>query len=46
MVALGNHVFVLRDDPDVRITFTMSGDRATKLTLAQPGGTMEATRDQ
>jgi CubicO group peptidase (beta-lactamase class C family) len=45
MVALGNHAFVLRDDPDIRITFAVSGDRATKLTLAQPGGTMEATRD-
>lgn len=45
IVALGNHVFVLRDDPDVRITFTVSGDRATKLTLAQGGGTFEATRE-
>jgi CubicO group peptidase (beta-lactamase class C family) len=45
MVALGNHAFVLRDDPDVRITFAVSGDRATKLSLAQPGGSMEATRD-
>jgi CubicO group peptidase (beta-lactamase class C family) len=45
MVALGNHAFVLRDDPDVRITFNVSGDRATALTLAQPGGTMEAARD-
>lgn len=45
LVALGNHAFVLQDDPDVRVTFTVSGDRATKLTMAQPGLTMEATRD-
>jgi CubicO group peptidase (beta-lactamase class C family) len=45
MVPLGNHAFVLRDDPDVRITFAVSGERATKLTFVQPGGTMEAMRD-
>ena len=45
IVPLGNHAFVLREDPDVRITFTVSGDRAAKLTLAQGGSTFEATRD-
>jgi len=45
MVALGNHAFVFRENPDVRITFVVDGDRATKLTFAQPGGSMEATRD-
>jgi hypothetical protein len=44
-IALGNHAFVLREDPEVRITFAVSGDRATKLTMTQPGGTLEATRD-
>ena len=45
LTALGNHAFVLQQDPDVRITFVVSGDRATKLTMAQPGATMEAARD-
>jgi CubicO group peptidase (beta-lactamase class C family) len=45
LVALGNHAFVMQEDPDVRITFVVSGDRATKLTMVQPGSTMEATRD-
>jgi beta-lactamase family protein len=45
LIALGNHGFVMQEDPDVRITFVVSGDRATKLTMAQPGSTMEATRD-
>lgn len=40
MVALGNHAFVFRENPDVRITFVVDRDRATKLTLAQPGGSM------
>jgi CubicO group peptidase (beta-lactamase class C family) len=44
-VALGNHTFTLRQDPDVRITFAVTGDRATKLTAVQPSGTMEATRN-
>lgn len=45
LIALGNHAFVLQEDPDVRISFAVDGDRATKLTLAQPGGTREASRD-
>lgn len=45
LIALGNHAFVLQEDPDVRITFAVSGDRATRLTFAPPGATMEATRD-
>jgi D-alanyl-D-alanine carboxypeptidase len=45
LIALGNHAFVLREDPEVRVTFAVSGDRATKLTMAQPGSTLEATRD-
>jgi len=45
LVALGNHAFVLQDDPDVRVTFTVTGDRATRLSMAQAGGTLEATRD-
>jgi D-alanyl-D-alanine carboxypeptidase len=45
LVPLGNHAFILREDPDVRITFAVSGDRATKLTFVQPGGTMEAARE-
>jgi D-alanyl-D-alanine carboxypeptidase len=44
-VALGNHRFTLQQDPDVRITFSVSGDRATRLTVLQPGGPIEATRD-
>jgi hypothetical protein len=44
LVALGNHAFVLQEYPEVRITFAVSGDRATKLTLARPGGTFEASR--
>jgi D-alanyl-D-alanine carboxypeptidase len=43
-VALGNHSFTLQQDPDARITFSVSGDRAIKLTAVQPGGTIEATR--
>jgi len=46
LVAMGNHVFVLQNDPDVRLTFAVAGDRATKLTFAQPGGSFEATRSQ
>jgi D-alanyl-D-alanine carboxypeptidase len=45
LIALGDHAFVLQDDPDVRLTFTVTGDHATKVTVAQPGGTMEASRD-
>jgi CubicO group peptidase (beta-lactamase class C family) len=45
LVAIGNHAFVLQDDPDVRITFAVSGERATKLTMSQPGQTLEATRE-
>jgi CubicO group peptidase (beta-lactamase class C family) len=45
LIPLGNHAFVLREDPDVRMTFVVNGDRATRLTMAQPGGTMEAVRD-
>jgi CubicO group peptidase (beta-lactamase class C family) len=45
LIALGNHAFVLQEDPEVRLTFAVSGDRATKVTMAQPGATMEAVRD-
>jgi D-alanyl-D-alanine carboxypeptidase len=45
LIALGNHAFVLRENPEVRFTFTVDGGRATRLTLAQPGATLEATRD-
>jgi CubicO group peptidase (beta-lactamase class C family) len=46
LVALGNHAFVLHENPEVRIDFDVSGERATKLTLVQPGGArVEATRD-
>jgi D-alanyl-D-alanine carboxypeptidase len=45
LIALGDHVFVLREDPDARITFVVSGDRATKLTFAPPGASMAGTRD-
>jgi D-alanyl-D-alanine carboxypeptidase len=45
LIALGDHAFALHEVPDVRITFTVGGDRATKLTLAQGTNTMEAWRD-
>ena len=45
LIPLGNHTFVLQDDPDVRLTFVVTGDRAAKLTLVQPGSTLEATRE-
>jgi D-alanyl-D-alanine carboxypeptidase len=45
LIALGNHVFVLQENPEVRITFVLSGDRASKLTMAQPSGTLEAARE-
>jgi D-alanyl-D-alanine carboxypeptidase len=44
-IALGNHSFTLQQDPDVRITFILNGERVTKLTAVQPGGTIEATRN-
>jgi D-alanyl-D-alanine carboxypeptidase len=45
LIPLGNHLFVLRENPEVRITFAVDGGRATKLTFAPPGASMEATRD-
>ena len=45
LIALGNHTFVLREDLEVRLTFVVEGDRAVRLTLAQPTSTVEATRD-
>jgi CubicO group peptidase (beta-lactamase class C family) len=44
LVALGNHVFVRAEDPDVRMTFAVSGERATKLMLVDGGQTLEAPR--
>jgi hypothetical protein len=45
LVARGDHVFVLEENDNIRFTFTVSGDRATKLTINHPGGTIEATRE-
>ncbi|MFN2567052.1 MAG: hypothetical protein ABR499_18800 [Gemmatimonadaceae bacterium] len=45
LVPLGNPVFTLSENPGVRITFTVTGDRATKLTLAESGRTVEAPRE-
>jgi len=40
----GDHAFGAAFDPSLRITFTVDGERATKLTLRQGGGTFEAPR--
>jgi CubicO group peptidase (beta-lactamase class C family) len=44
LIALGNHAFVTAEDPNVRLTFAVSGERATKLTLVDEGQTLEAPR--
>jgi CubicO group peptidase (beta-lactamase class C family) len=45
LIALGDHAFALQEVPGVRITFAISGDRATKLTVAQGASTTEGSRD-
>ncbi|MDQ3950186.1 MAG: serine hydrolase, partial [Gemmatimonadota bacterium] len=45
LIALGDHAFSLQEVPGVLITFAVSGDRATKLTLTQGASTTEASRD-
>jgi hypothetical protein len=44
VIPYGNDTFGVGFDPDVRIVFTMSGDRATKVTLKQGGGTFVGDR--
>jgi uncharacterized protein with FMN-binding domain len=41
---LGNYTFGTAFDPALRITFTIEGGRATKVTLLQGGNTMEGPR--
>jgi hypothetical protein len=44
VIPYGNDTFGVGFDPDVRIVFTMSGDRATKVTLRQGGQTVTGDR--
>ncbi len=44
LIAVGGHAFLSAEDPSVRVTFVVSGDRATKVTLVDGGQTLEATR--
>ena len=44
VIPYGNDAFGVGFDPNVRLVFTMSGDRATKVTLRQGGGTYEGVR--
>jgi CubicO group peptidase (beta-lactamase class C family) len=46
VIPYGNDTFGVGFDPDVRLVFTMSGDRATKVTLRQGGQTVEGARKQ
>jgi D-alanyl-D-alanine carboxypeptidase len=40
----GNHAFSVDFDPNARLTFTVEGDRATRLTLLQGGASMVGER--
>jgi CubicO group peptidase (beta-lactamase class C family) len=44
VIPYGNDTFGVGFDPNVRLVFTMSGDRATKVTLQQGGQTVEGVR--
>ena len=44
LISYGHDVFGADFDPSVRFTFTVTGEHATKFTLAQNGATMNATR--
>jgi hypothetical protein len=41
---LGNYVFGVAFDPDLRFTFTLVGGKATRVTLLQGGATIEGPR--
>jgi len=44
MLHFGNHVFGVEFDPNLRLVFTVEGDKASKLTLHQGGGTFPGLR--
>jgi CubicO group peptidase (beta-lactamase class C family) len=46
VIPYGNDTFGVGFDPNVRLVFTMSGDRATKVTLNQGGGSFSGDRKQ
>ena len=46
LIHYGDHTFGADFDPGMRVVFTVTGDKATKLTLKQGGGTMEAPRKE
>ena len=44
MLHFGNHVFGAEFDPNLRLVFTVDGDKASKVTLQQGGGTFPGLR--
>ena len=44
LIHYGDHTFGADFDPSVRLVFTVTGDEASRLTLKQGGGSMEAPR--
>jgi hypothetical protein len=46
VIPYGNNTFGVEFDPNLRIVFTMSGDKATKVTLNQGGGSFSGDRKQ